>query len=169
MKNLYDIEPIYTTEEYVGYGKDDLSTMTWDELMSELERTEKEIETAKSEFEEADSFPSYALKERLADAQWYKNKVIEAIDKFNNDKTKDDSSNTGINAMIRDLDRQLKKGTITQKYHDKYVQKLNDKRELYDENKKRQEVREKEEKENEFKKNHPFKHFKKKLEDYKRK
>ena len=28
MKNLYDIEPIYTTEEYVGYGKDDLSTMT---------------------------------------------------------------------------------------------------------------------------------------------
>lgn len=67
------------TESYIGYGKNDLSKMTKKELHAELKRVEEDIKNLTSEIEDADSYPSYALKERLENAIWYRDKVIAEI------------------------------------------------------------------------------------------
>lgn len=80
MTCLYDknnIEPI--SESYIGYGKTDLGRMTLDELETELKRSEREIDDYKGELDDADSIPSYAMKERIDNAIWYRNKVKDAI------------------------------------------------------------------------------------------
>lgn len=171
MEKIFDENRIPINESYIGYGKNDLSEMSKSELKKELERTERELNEIKDEIDEANSFPSYALKERLENTKWYKNKVENALANLS---IKNESVETPnfIDNMIKDLDRKYERGIISKEYYESYVQKLNDKRPLYEENKKREkEMKEAEEveKEKKYKRRHPFKTFKNKLSEYKTK
>ena len=80
MDKIYDDKPIVINETYVGYGKTDLSEMNKSELQKELERTEREIEGIEEELQRTDiRTPSYVLKERIADAEFYKKKIEYAL------------------------------------------------------------------------------------------
>lgn len=166
-KGFIDRDNIYTIEAYIGYGKKtDLHKMTLTQLQDELKMSDKLINRAQEEVNGADGYPSYALKEKLENAKYYKRQVEKRIDQL----TQLEMKQGGIDGMIADLDRQLKEGTITKEYHDQYVEKLNNKRELYDENiKKSVENDDKEEDKRRKKKKHIFRRFKDKLSDYKKK
>ena len=86
-EKLFDTIPIVMTETYVGYGKDDLNEMTLNELKTELKRTESEI--ARFEDELANTritTPSFVLKERIKDAEFYKKKIEYKIARLFEDK-----------------------------------------------------------------------------------
>lgn len=152
VNELYDKRNFPVMEEYVGYDNKVLSKMTLVELRDELKIAEKELNMAKEEVEKADGHPSYVLKERVKNAEYYKNKVEETIENL----TREEMEAIGVDAMIADLDKQLKNKTITKEYHDEQVEKL---------------LKKKEEQENDilmkYKKKHRFRLFKSKLSDYK--
>ena len=179
MQELFDktsIENFSTvTEAYIGYGQNDLNKMTDVELKKELKRVNKDIEQIQNEIDEADSYPSYAIKERLENEKWYKNKVMDEIskreenisleEKFESTECKQKS----MQDMIKDLDRQFEKGVITKDYRDKYVKKLEQSIISYEEKLKREKIEEEEEKKRkEELKHRRFKQFKKKLSEYRK-
>jgi chromosome segregation ATPase len=143
------------TEEYIGYGrKTDLQKMNLTDLLGELKMAQTQIESCKEEVDGADGYPSFALKEKLQNAEYYKKEVQKQIDRLSEEEIK----NGNIDGLISDLKKQLSKNTITKEYYDKAVEDLENKRELF----------EKQEKELEEKKSkkHNFKIFKKNLKDY---
>lgn len=82
------------TESYLGYGKNDLSKMTTEELKSELKRAEADIKTLQDEIDEADSYPSYSMKERMENANLYKHMIEKEIsDRDENDISFNKSKN----------------------------------------------------------------------------
>ena len=90
MNNLIDIRSIpyvgnhYYNESYVRYGQTDLDELSEDELKKELEHTKKEIKTVKEEIEDSNkSFPIYSLKEKLENAELYKEKIEKALAEYN--------------------------------------------------------------------------------------
>ena len=151
-------------EAYVGYGRDVLDKMTVSELNDELKRIEKELSDTDLELTDSDEVPSYVIKEKILNIKHYKEKVLKELEKRNNDVKEE-----GIDGMIKNLNRQYEKGYITKEYRDKYVEKLESRREAYnkaleDEKKKQKEDDEKKNK----KKSHIFKKFKNHLSDYKK-
>lgn len=158
-KGYIDTSNFYIQESYIGYGrKTDLNKMGLLELKEELKMADKQVKLCKEEIESSDDgVPSFALKEKLQNAEYYKKKVEDKIDSL----SKKEAENSGVDAMIADLDRQLKNGTISQEYHDKSVENLNEKRELYEQNDDTP-VKQKKEKK------HIFKKFKDKLSSYKK-
>lgn len=151
-------------EAYVGYGRDDLDKMTVSELNDELKRIEKELSDTDLELTDSDEVPSYVIKEKILNIKHYKEKVLKELEKRNNDVKEE-----GIDGMIKNLNRQYEKGYITKEYRDKYVEKLESRREAYnkaleDEKKKQKEDDEKKNKKN----SHIFKKFKNHLSDYKK-
>lgn len=151
-------------EAYVGYGRDDLEKMTVSELNDELKRIEKELSDTDLELTDSDEVPSYVIKEKILNIKHYKEKVLKELEKRNSDVKEE-----GIDGMIKNLNRQYEKGYITKEYRDKYVEKLESRREAYnkaleDEKKKQKEDDEKKNKKN----SHIFKKFKNHLSDYKK-
>jgi len=151
-------------EAYVGYGRDDLEKMTVSELNDELKRIEKELSDTDLELTDSDEVPSYVIKEKILNIKHYKEKVLKELEKRNSDVKE-----KGIDGMIKNLNRQYEKGYITKEYRDKYVEKLESRREAYnkaleDEKKKQKEDDEKKNKKN----SHIFKKFKNHLSDYKK-
>ena len=150
---LYDTRNFPVMEEYIGYDIKVLSKMTLVELRDELKRADRELNIAKEEVEKADGHPSYVLKERVKNAEYYKKKVEDTIDNL----TQEELQNTSVDALIADLHKQLKNNTITKEYHDEQVAKLQEKKEEQENYKKEK-----------SKKKHRFKLFKSRLSDYKR-
>lgn len=151
-------------EAYVRYGRDDLEKMTVSELNDELKRIEKELSDTDLELTDSDEVPSYVIKEKILNIKHYKEKVLKELEKRNSDVKEE-----GIDGMIKNLNRQYEKGYITKEYRDKYVEKLESRREAYnkaleDEKKKQKEDDEKKNKKN----SHIFKKFKNHLSDYKK-
>lgn len=162
------------TEAYIGYGQNDLNKMTDVELRQELKRVEKDIKQIENEIDDADSYPSYAIKERLENEKWYKNKVMDEISKREENKSleeKIDNTETkpkSMQDMIKDLDRQYERGLITKEYRDKYVDKLEQSIDAYEEKLKREQIEEEEKSHKEELKHRRFKQFKKKLSEYRK-
>ena len=88
MNKIFDTKPIYDValEAYIGYGKTDLSNMTKKELENELDNTNREIDDINKEITDAESFPSYVLKEKLLNAEDYKKRIIYQIDNYKENK-----------------------------------------------------------------------------------
>lgn len=175
MNDIFDkrnIEPnqVYT-EYYIGYGIDDLSKMTLEQLENELVIIKREIDKIQSEINDADSYPSFAIKERLKNEYYYKDKVEQEIFKK---KKSDEVSNDSVNnikkmqEMIKDLERQYEKGNITKDYKEKYISKIEKSIKSCEEKIEREAIKEKEREEKEKSKKHKFKHFKNKIIKYKK-
>ena len=157
MAELYDKSPIYNVklEAYIGYGKNDLSDMTHSELQDELTKTIDSIHDLETEINEADSFPSFVLKEKLLNLKDYKEKIENAMKEIY-------VKESFIEKNIDKLDELLKNGTITEEYHDKYVTKLLENKEIFLEDVRKNALK--------FtaKKHNKFKMFKESLFDYKK-
>ena len=151
---------------YINYGKNDLSEMNKEQLLSELKKVERDIVELQDEVENNKNVPRFAIKERLETAQWYREKVMKAIENLEINTKKEC---VAIDNMIKDLDRKLERGLITEDYHDRYVNKLISRKSLYLENTMHEEAEKSIEEENNKRKEkfrHPFKVFKKRLTDY---
>ena len=149
-------------EAYIGYGKDDLDKLTISELNDELKRIEKELSETDLELSDSDEVPSYVIKEKILNIKHYKEKVLKELKKRNDDVKED-----GIDGMIKNLNRQYEKGYITKEYHDKYVSKLESRREAYNKSVEEEELKKKKDDEKKKKKHsHIFKKFKGQLSDY---
>jgi hypothetical protein len=75
MEYLYDIHPIYMTEEQYDIRNPEIKDMSISDLLKEIDRTSKEIVSWQKEIDskqENDRYPIYAVKERLTNAKEYK-------------------------------------------------------------------------------------------------
>lgn len=149
------------TESYIGYGKNDLHEMNEKELKAELSRTNNEIKSIEDEIEDANSFPSFALKEKLDNAYYYRDKVIDALSKYKKEST------CYIDEMLTKLNEDYNNGNISKEYYESYRDKLNYKREVYNNRIKdeKEQARLQLLKEEALNKK-PFRKFKNKLKDY---
>ena len=90
-------------EAYNRYGKNDLTDMTESELKKELARTNKEIETLQQELDDSDnSFPIYALKEKIEDAMYYKEKIEKALENYKTESVHLDRSFHSFKNQLKD-------------------------------------------------------------------
>lgn len=174
MEKLFDLNGMQNVteinESYAYYGDNKICDMDQQTLKNELKRIENDIKTLQDEIENAGSFPSYVLKERLKDADEYRQKIQKKLSEFPSDGKTEKSKNTlhKMNEMKKDLERQYEKGMITKDYRDKYVSKINDSIEAYKVKVERERAEEEERQKKEENKKHKFKLFKRKLQDYKK-
>lgn len=62
---------MYTKEEYIGYGTNELPKLSDEELKKELQRVEKELEEFNEELNSSDKeFPVYVIKENIKNAEY---------------------------------------------------------------------------------------------------
>lgn len=171
MDRLYDKTPIYdsVTEAYIGYGRNDLSKMTKTELENELARTNREIKELNDEISDADTFPSYVLKEQILNTNDYINKINKALDNLKDKEKNEVKEENSFDKLIKRFDDQFEMGLITEEYHRVVINRLNSRRELYLENCEK-EKRERELKEEELRKKANkksfFDNFKKSLSNF---
>ena len=113
--------PIVATEEYIGYGnREALSGMDRATLLKELERANKEIQIAKEEYAQTikDGLSTYVPKERIADAEWYRNEVKRRLDNL--------STNESVEVTEKSFDDMLAKyDALEKQYRLEYKDKDN--------------------------------------------
>ena len=179
MGKMFDERPIpyydgyaVVNEAYVDYGRNDLHEMTKQEIKEELKRVQTDITKLKEELGDASNCPTYSIKSQIKSAEIYIEKIKKQMANFD---VKTESAVAvssakpigGIDGMINDLKEKLDKGIITKGYYNKYVNKLESRREDYEAKVKADEEKERKKKEEDEKKaNHPFRKFKTKLSDY---
>lgn len=95
---------------YIGYDKQNLSTLNEIELKNELKAVDKEIEDIEQEMAlSKDNNPTYVLKEQLENAKDRKNKLEKALENVNKNKYVGDNNKRTDYKMTNEIDKTNKK------------------------------------------------------------
>lgn len=119
--NKYPIQLI--NEDYVGYGVSDdkLKEMNYLDLREELIIAYKHIKIAEEDLEEVPKEKSFVIKERLKNANYYKNKIEDRLAAL----TKTEKIDGDIPSLKKDLKNQLDKNTLSKETYDRCIENLN--------------------------------------------
>ena len=110
-------------EDYVGYGVSDdkLKEMNYLDLREELIIAYKHIKIAEEDLEEVPKEKSFVIKERLKNANYYKNKIEDRLAAL----TKTEKIDGDIPSLKKDLKNQLDKNTLSKETYDRCIENLN--------------------------------------------
>ena len=78
MEYLYDITPLYIREEQYDTTNPELKEMSIEQILKEIDRTNKEIGTWQMQIDkklDTDRYPIYIVKERLKNANVYNDQL----------------------------------------------------------------------------------------------
>ena len=119
--NKYPIQLI--NEDYVGYGVSDdkLKEMNYLDLREELIIAYKHIKIAEEDLEEVPKEKSFVIKERLKNANYYKNKIEDRLAAL----TKTEKIDGDLPSLKKDLKNQLDKNTLSKETYDRCIENLN--------------------------------------------
>ena len=119
--NKYPIQLI--NEDYVGYGVSDdkLKEMNYLDLREELIIAYKHIKIAEEDLEEVPKEKSFVIKERLKNANYYKDKIENRLATL----TKTEKIDGDIPSLKKDLKNQLDKNTLSKETYDRCIENLN--------------------------------------------
>lgn len=110
----YAFHNMYIKEEYISYGRNDLSRMTLTELNEELKRINTEIEKIQNELKDSKSeIPTYSLKEQEKTAILYRDKINKEIESRDEkkDNIKHDTDKNITNQRLHPIKKFKKKIT----------------------------------------------------------
>ena len=119
--NKYPIQLL--CEDYVGYGVSDdkIKEMNYLDLREELIIAYKHIKIAEEDLEEVPKEKSFVIKERLKNANYYKDKIENRLAVL----IKTEKIDGDIPSLKKDLKNQLDKNTLSKETYDRCIENLN--------------------------------------------